>query len=310
MQAGAAAGSVVRDAGLASVPSCPGKNVNRYAPVHRTPDLAVSRVDHPPHDIHRDPEREVSESWGIAFVLQGRFDVTAHGQRCRLGPGSVFLTQPGFEYRCGHHVECPDDVCLSVRFRAEVVGEAEHGWARAGWFARRAAPRLAYTQRRLARAVEAADRFETERWALEGLAALAADSRDQRARGPYAVRGPVLDAVMAAVTRVESDPTRVGSVAALAREVGLTGASLSQAFRRHLGISPHQYVVRHRLARAATLLAGGAAVSDTCWRSGFENLSHFCRTFQRVFGVRASAWRGLSPTEKRRKVQALLRAAS
>jgi AraC-like DNA-binding protein len=65
-------------------------------------------------------------------------------------------------------------------------------------------------------------------------------------------------------------------------------------------------VVRWRLAAAAALLDQGLGVSESCWRSGFENLSHFCRTFQRSFGARASTWRKLPLRERRRKVQAFL----
>jgi AraC-like DNA-binding protein len=65
-------------------------------------------------------------------------------------------------------------------------------------------------------------------------------------------------------------------------------------------------VVALLLTAAAELLDQGASVTESCWRCGFENLSHFCRTFQRGFGVRASRWRTLPLRERRRKVQALL----
>jgi AraC-like DNA-binding protein len=115
-----------------------------------------------------------------------------------------------------------------------------------------------------------------------------------------------VDLVVAACRAIESDPTRRESVAGRARDLGLTSTRLTHAFRRYLGISPHQYVIRHRLAASAALLDEGSSVSDSCWRSGFENLSHFCRSFQLAFGVRPSAWTRQSLPEKRRKVQAFL----
>lgn len=224
--------------------------------------------------------------------------------------GSVFLTRPGLEFRCAHDGPCPADVCLALSFEPVAVTGAEHGWVRAGWVARREpTPRLAHVQRRLAGAVDAGDQFETERWALAALTALEADSRAARARGHYAVRRGEVDLVIAACRAIEADPSGQLSVAQRARDLGLTSTRLTHAFRRYLGVSPHQYVVRHRLARAAALLDQGSGVSDSCWRSGFENLSHFCRTFQRALGVRASAWRHLSLSERRRKVQAFLAGA-
>ena len=245
--------------------------------------------------------------WAIAFVRGGAFDVVVHGTRHRMVQGGVFITQPGLEFRCGHGELCPDDVCLSIGFEPGAVAGAEDAWARAGWAARRVpTPRLAGVQSRLAGAADSGDRFEMERWALAGLTALIADSRDDRSRGHYVSRRAGLDAVAATCRAIEADPAARRSVAERARQVGLTSTRLTHAFRRYLGVSPHQYVVRWRIAAAAALLDQGFGVSDSCWRSGFENLSHFCRTFQRSFGVRASMWGRLPLRERRRKVQAFL----
>src|SRR5690606_10148200 len=190
----------------APVPSTPsgGPPLNRSALLHATPDLAVSRFDHPPHEAHRDPEREVADGWGIAFVRAGGFDVVVEGTRHRLTTGSVFLTHPGLAFRCQHAEHCPDDVCLTVAFVPDAVAGAEAAWARAGWAARRVpTPRLAYVGGRLAGAAEVGDGFELERWALAGLTALAADGRGAGRRGHYAPRTAYLDAVTATCRAIE-----------------------------------------------------------------------------------------------------------
>jgi AraC-like DNA-binding protein len=281
--------------------------LNRYSLLHSTADLSVRRFDHPPHTEHHDPDLEVAERWAIAFVRAGSFDVIVNGERHRLVEGSVFLTRPGLSFRCAHHESCPDDVCLSIAFEPGAVAGWEHAWARAGWVARAVpTPRVAHAQARLARAVDDAESFELERWSLATLSALAGDSTDDRARGHYAPRRADIDAVVEACLAMDADPTSRRSVADRAREVGFTGASLTHAFRRYLGISPHRYVVRRRLAAGAGLLDEGRSVSESCWRSGFENLSHYCRSFQRALGVRPSTWRRLSSAERRRKVQDML----
>jgi AraC-like DNA-binding protein len=43
--------------------------------------------------------------------------------------------------------------------------------------------------------------------------------------------------------------------------------------------------MRVRLLRAAQRLRAGAGVTDTCYATGFNNLSHFIRTFRRTLGV-------------------------
>ncbi|MFN8646742.1 MAG: AraC family transcriptional regulator [Gemmatimonadales bacterium] len=281
--------------------------LNRIAALHQTADCVVRRFDHPPDLPHQDPEREVADGWGIAFVRAGAFEVEVHGARERLVAGSLFLTRPGLAFRCRHDGPCPDDVCLAIDFAPGAVAGSEDAWTRAGWAARRTpTPRLAYVQRRLAGAAAEENTFELERWALAGLTALSADGSSRGSRGPYAPRRADLEAVTAACRAIEADPAARRSIADRARAVGCTGTGLTHAFRRYLGLSPHQYVVRWRLADAAARLDAGATVSDSCWRSGFENLSHFCRTFQRAFGIRASRWRALPLPERRRKVQALL----
>lgn len=280
--------------------------MNRATLLHATADLTVSRFDHPAHELHADPEREVATGWHVNFVEAGRFDVIARSQRSRLRGGSVFITRPGLEFRCQHGDACPDDVCISIAFDADAITGHEDAWTRTGWTAReRGTSRLAYVHRRLARAARLADAFEMDRWASEALTALRADSARAEGRGSYAARAGDLDAVVATCDAIERRPAERFDVAARARQVHRTGTQLTHAFRRYLGASPHQYVIRWRLIDATRRLDAGTSVSDACYRSGFENLSHFCRSFQRTLGVRASAWRRLAPAERRRKVQDL-----
>lgn len=280
--------------------------MNRYELLHATPDLTVNRFDHPPHEVHDDPEREVANRWAVAFVQSGSFSVAVNGAQQRLKKGSVFAIRPGLEFQCLHSEACPTDVCISIAFNPSAISGVEHVWEEAGWSARESAtPKLAYVDRRMSAAVATRDRFEMERWALASLSALQCDAEFESSRGPYAPRLADIDAVVAVCEAIESDPTSRRSIADRAHDVGFASTRLTYSFRRYAGVSPHQYVMRWRLIVSADLLSSGMNVSETCYRSGFENLSHFCRTFQRTFGVRASAWGTLSLRERQRKVQDL-----
>ena len=102
--------------------------MNRYELLFATPDISVSRFDHPPHEAHDDPDEEIATRWAIAFVQSGSFDVV-QGRRCvRLQRGSVFLSQPGFIFSCRHHEDWPSDVCLSIGFEPPNVVGSEHAW--------------------------------------------------------------------------------------------------------------------------------------------------------------------------------------
>ena len=280
--------------------------MNRYQLLFATPDVSVSRFDHPPHQGHDDPDEEVATRWAIAFVQSGSFDVVQGRRGVRLRRGSVFLSRPGFIFSCRHHEESPSDVCLSIAFEPRNVAGSEHAWARAGWAVRRSpTPRLAYVDQRIRDAAADGGPFQLEQWALAALTALEADAAEGMTRGRYAARDRALDAVVATCRTVEMDSAARRSIADRARDVGLNSAQLTRAFRRYVGMAPHAYVMRCRLAAAAELLDSGMSVSETCYRSGFENLSHFCRAFRRTLGVRASLWRSVGHDEKRRKVREL-----
>ena len=205
--------------------------MNRYELLFATPDLSVSRFDHPPHEAHDDPDEEVATRWAIAFVQSGSFDVV-QGRRCvRLQRGSVVLSQPGFMFSCSHHEQCPTDVCLSIGFEPPNVAGSEHAWARAGWAVRRSpTPRLAYVDQRIRDAAADGDTFQLERWALAALTALEADADEGMTRGRYAARGTALDAVVATCRTIETDPAARRSIADRARDVGLNSAGSPERF--------------------------------------------------------------------------------
>ena len=75
------------------------------------------------------------------------------------------------------------------------------------------------------------------------------------------------------------------SLTSTAREVGMSTFYFARVFRELLGESPHQYLLRARLAHAARLLRNEASVTEAAFSSGFGNVSHFTRTFHRRFGV-------------------------
>jgi AraC-like DNA-binding protein len=79
---------------------------------------------------------------------------------------------------------------------------------------------------------------------------------------------------------------------ALAQEVGWSVAHLHDRFQAHLGISPHQWLMRRRLHAARQLLAATdqpiVEVAEAC---GFTDAATFCRAFKRGEGISPAAWR-------------------
>jgi AraC-like DNA-binding protein len=79
---------------------------------------------------------------------------------------------------------------------------------------------------------------------------------------------------------------------AAAGEAGLSSFHFLRLFSKVLGVTPHQYLVRSRLRRAARLLAEDSrSVTDVAYDVGFNDVSNFVRTFHRAAGVSPSAFR-------------------
>lgn len=80
----------------------------------------------------------------------------------------------------------------------------------------------------------------------------------------------------------------------------MSGRSLS-AFKRDFGevfgAAPGKWLRERRLQRARTmLLGGGLQVSEVAFQCGFENLSHFSRTFKEAYGVTPASVLGTTVT--------------
>ncbi len=78
----------------------------------------------------------------------------------------------------------------------------------------------------------------------------------------------------------------------LARQACLSKFHFCRMFKKHLGMSPIQFMVGLRIRQAARLLRGTAVtISNVASRSGFSDLSEFNKQFKRVTGVTPSAYR-------------------
>ena len=76
------------------------------------------------------------------------------------------------------------------------------------------------------------------------------------------------------------------TVDALAREVGLSPAHFSRAFKETMGRAPHQYLLSQRLEQARRMLElPGARLADVAQRTGFADQAHFTRLFKRTYGL-------------------------
>ncbi len=78
----------------------------------------------------------------------------------------------------------------------------------------------------------------------------------------------------------------------LAETAGMSNYHFARAFKHTTGRSPHEYVMAHRLERAAALISGTSrSVTEIAFECGFSTPSHLTSQFRGRFGVVPSAWR-------------------
>ena len=237
------------------------------------------------------PVTEHHAGHSISFVRRGSFGYHSRGRAFELVAGSVLIGHPGDDYVCTHDHVCGDE-CLSFFLSPELVetiGDAPAIW-RAG-----ALPPVPELMVMAELAQAAAD--GTGAIGLDEAGILFAD-RFARIVADRAPRNLTVSArdrsrAVAAALWIDENAAQNLSLEAVAREVELSPFHFLRLFARVVGVTPHQYLVRSRLRRAARMLATEAgSVTDVAYDSGFSDLSNFVRTFHKVAGVSPLRFRG------------------
>jgi AraC family transcriptional regulator len=85
------------------------------------------------------------------------------------------------------------------------------------------------------------------------------------------------------------------SLLRLAAECGLSARHFARAFRQSTGLSPHRWLIQHRVERARGLLADRRlSLTEIALVCGFADQSHFTRTFTGIVGTSPGAWRRIN----------------
>lgn len=248
----------------------------------------------PEHEV----EDHVHSDAHFIFVTRGRYVSTADGAGDETPGPLVLYNPPGTAHR--DRFRAGGGRFLAVSLPAEALGALD--WADR---APRAAVRLrrpdAYAGVwRLLRALHRDSAAATED--LESLCLeLVGAATDERPPKPIpSWLGRACDLLEAAAP--------AGGVAAVAAEVGVHPVYLARAFRRHLACTPTEYARRHRVERAANLLAHTRApLGEVAVDTGFCDQSHLTHAFQAVFGATPGEYRrvlnptGSTPTRRTRR---------
>lgn len=76
------------------------------------------------------------------------------------------------------------------------------------------------------------------------------------------------------------------TIAALAKEAGVSDVHFRKEFKHYYGVSPISYLKQVRIENAKQLLRSGYyTVTDVALECGFESISYFSYEFKRLTGV-------------------------
>jgi AraC family transcriptional regulator len=238
------------------------------------------------------PFVEHHEAFSISYVRKGSFGYRLGRRSFELVAGSILVGRQGDEYMCTHeHVS--GDECLSFQLAPALVdsiGGGDGVW-RVGCLPPTAELMVLGELAQAAaegRTVCGPDPAEVGILLAGRFVEIAsgreAKSHDSAARDRRC-------AVEAAVW-IDRHAHETLALAAIARAAGLSVFHFLRLFAQVLGVTPHQYLIRARMRRAARLLATDSrSITNVAFDVGFGDVSNFVRTFSRAAGVSPRVFR-------------------
>ena len=99
------------------------------------------------------------------------------------------------------------------------------------------------------------------------------------------------DPVEAAVNMIHAEYMHTITVQNIADRVCLDRTYFSNLFRQRIGISPKQYLLKHRMEQAMFFLQDGYSITVTAASVGYQDIYTFSKMFKRYFGNPPSNYR-------------------
>lgn len=225
----------------------------------------------------------------LAFVQRGSFGYEVGSEAHELVAGSLLVGRAGDEFRCTHSHHAGGDACLSFHFSDELFDELVRGKPGSGCMP--PLPALMVLGQ-LALAASSGDAGvsldEVGLLLAARFSALLTSTRPRRCAATPMDRKRVVEAAL----WIDAHAHQAVAFEQLASAAGLSRFHFLRMFTSVLGLSPHQYLLRVRVRRAARLLAErDQPINQLALEVGFNDLSNFVRTFRRAAGMAPSAFR-------------------
>jgi len=107
----------------------------------------------------------------------------------------------------------------------------------------------------------------------------------------YSQQSPDATGITAVINYIEQNSTQPLNIETLCKKACMSKSKLYIVFKKQLGCSPSEYLQQRRLKNSAEALNLGRSVTQACYDSGFNDLSHFSRRFTQFFGCSPRQYR-------------------
>src|SRR5436309_11078500 len=237
-----------------------------------------------------EPFVEVHDGYSVSYVRRGSFGYRTRGESFELVAGSILIGHPGDEYTCTHDHAHADE-CLSFHLAAaivEAIGDRADVWLTGGVPPLPELMVLGELAQAVAEGGSDVGLDEVGMLLTARVVEVISGPEQKRSHAPARDRRRAVDAAL----WIDAHAHETIDLEAAASEAGLSPFHFLRVFANVLGVTPHQYLVRCRLRRAARLLADGSrSITDVAFDVGFGDLSNFVRTFHRAAGVSPGSFR-------------------
>jgi AraC-like DNA-binding protein len=245
------------------------------------------------------PFAELHDDFSISYVRKGSFGYCARGESHELVAGSILAAHRGDEYMCTHDHHAGGDECLSFRFAPaliETIGDSSEIW-RTGYVP--PLPELMVLGELAQATVEARNDAGLDEVGMLFAIRFVEVVSGQK-RKPLQARTRDRRRAVEVAIWMDAHSHRPISLDDAARAVDLSPFHFLRLFARVFGVTPHQYLLRCRLRRAARLLADDTrTITDIALDVGFGDISNFVRTFHRAAGVSPRRFRQAARGDRR-----------
>ena len=222
----------------------------------------------------------------LEYVAEGEGELSFGGETWPLRPGMLFAHGPGVSLRmapAGGRTLLKYFICFAGRDAAASLARHAVSPGAAMQVARHGEVRDLFDL--LIR--EGAEHTPLAREICDRIADLlllkiAAARRHRGGRKPSAAR----EKFLRCKALIDEEGARFCSLADIAAALHLEPSGLNRLFRRFQGVSPYQYLLRHKMNLAAEdLLRSGGFVKEVAARAGYGDPCHFSRLFKAVHGI-------------------------